>query len=142
MAFFKKRGGDESLPKNDRGLGSFDDYVYDLVPKNKRVTMTLADSTPRQDELLAIVEAGESEMETAMSPRTIEQERVDARIEVRLFTGRRVSGVVGVIPRGMESVIDENLRRLDGRGDKPRIPARIVGKRGAYRVELVMGAIK
>ena len=84
--------------------------------------MTLADSDPHQDELRTIVETGELEAETAISPRTIEQERVDAPIEVRLFTGRRVSGVVGSIPRGLESVIDETLRRLDDRGEKVAHP--------------------
>jgi hypothetical protein len=125
----------------DLGKGSFDDYVYDLRPKNKRVTMTLAGSDPHQDELRAIVETGELTAETAISPRSIEQERVDAAIEVRLFTGRRVSGVVGSIPRGLESVIDETLRRLDDRGEKVRIPVVIVGKAGAWRVRLQMGAL-
>jgi hypothetical protein len=126
----------------DQGTGSFDDYVYDLLPKNSRVTITLAASDPHQDELRTIVETGETTAETAISPRTIEQERVDAPIEVRLFTGRRVSGVVGSIPRGLESVIDETLRRLDDRGEKVRIPAAIVGKPGALRVKLLMGKLK
>ena len=125
----------------DLGTGSFGDYAYDLRPKNKRVTMTLAGSDPHQDELRAIVETGELQAETAISPRSIEQERVDAPIEVRLFTGRRVSGVVGSIPRGLESVIDETLRRLDDKGEKVRIPAVIVGKPGAWRVQLQMGAL-
>lgn len=142
MALFQKRGTDESLPRNDRGLGSFDDYAYDLLPKNARVTMTLADSDPYQDELRAIVETEELAAETAISPRTIEQERVDAPIPVRLFTGRRVSGVVGSIPRGLESVIDETLRRLDDRGEKVRIPAKITGKPGALRVQLLMGKLR
>jgi hypothetical protein len=142
MALFRRSGGDPSLPRGDRGAGSFDDYVYDLLPRNSRVTMTLADSDPHQDELRAIVETGELSAETAISPRTIEQERVDAGIPVRLFTGRRVSGVVGSIPRGLESVIDETLRRLDDRGEKVRIPAVIVGKPGAYRVRLLMGKLK
>jgi hypothetical protein len=142
MGLFSKRGTDESLPKGDRGTGSFDDYGYDLVAKNKRITMTLADSDPHQDELRAIVEAGDVAAETAISPRTMEQERVDAGMPVRLFTGRRVSGVVGSIPRGLESVIDETLRRLDDRGEKVRIPARIVGKPGALRVQLLMGELR
>jgi hypothetical protein len=140
--FGRTRGTDESLPKDDRGSGSFDDYDYNLVARKKRTVITLADSGPYQDELRAIVESGETGAETAISPRTIEQERVDAGIPVRLFTGRRVSGVVGSIPRGLESVIDDTLRRLEDRGDKPRIPARIVGKPGALRVELLMGALK
>ena len=126
----------------DLGKGSFDDYAYDLRPKNRRVTMTLAGSDPHQDELRAIVETGELQAETAISPRSIEQERVDAPIEVRLFTGRRVSGVVGSIPRGLESVIDETLRRLDDQGEKVRIPAEIVGKAGEWRVRLLMGRLK
>jgi hypothetical protein len=142
MALFQKRGIDESLPKGDRGRGSFDDYSYGLAARNARITMTLAGSDPHQHELAAIVEADAEGLETAMSPRTIEQERVDAALEVRLFTGRRVSGVVGSIPRGLESVIDETLRRLEDRGDKPRIPARITGKKGAYRVELLMGKVR
>jgi hypothetical protein len=140
--FSSKRGTDESLPRGDRGTGSFDDYDYGLVAKNKRITITLADSDPYQDELRTILESGETEAETAMSPRTIEQERVDAGMPVRLFTGRRVSGVVGSIPRGLESVIDETLRRLDDAGEKARIPAKIVGKPGALRVQLLMGALR
>jgi hypothetical protein len=50
--------------------------------------------------------------------------------------------VVGSIPRGLESVIDESLRRLEDRGDKPRIPARITGKPGMLRVELLMGKVR
>jgi hypothetical protein len=142
VGLFSKRGTDESLPRGDRGIGSFDDYDYNLAAKNKRITMTLADSDPYQDELRTIVESGETQAETAMSPRTIEQERVDAGMPVRLFTGHRVSGVVGSIPRGLESVIDETLRRLDDAGEKVRIPARIVGKPGALRVQLLMGALK
>ena len=129
-------------PRGDRGAGSLDDYDYNLVAKNKRITITLADSDPNQDELRTIVETGELTAETAISPRTIEQERVDAGMPVRLFTGRRVSGVVGSIPRGLESVIDETLRRLDDKGEKVRIPAKIVGKPGALRVQLLMGALK
>ncbi|MEO8095167.1 MAG: hypothetical protein ABI632_09550 [Pseudolysinimonas sp.] len=142
MALFQKRGSDDSLPRGDRGRGSFDDYSYGLSAKNARIAMTLADSDPHQDELRTIVETGELAAETAISPRSIEQERVDAPIPVRLFTGRRVSGVVGSVPRGLESVIDETLRRLDDAGEKVRIPARIVGKPGAWRVQLRMGAVR
>jgi len=124
----------------DVGDGSFNDYVYDLRPKNSRVTM--AGSNPHQDELRTILESDDVTAETAISPRSIEQERVDAPIEVRLFTSRRVSGVVGTIPRGLESIIDETLRRLDDRGEKVRIPAVIVGKPGALRVKLLMGKLK
>ena len=39
-------------------------------------------------------------------------------------------------------MIDETLRRLDDKGEKVRIPAKIVGKPGALRVQLLMGALK
>lgn len=141
MAFFQKHGDDTSLPRGDRGLGSFDDYAFDLIPRTKKITMTLANSDPYQDELRMILDSGEP-VETAISARSMEQERIDAPYEVRLFTGRRVSGVVGTVPRGLESVIDETLRRLDDRGEKVRIPVRVVGKPGALRVQLLMGTLR
>lgn len=146
MAVFGgKRGTDESLPRADRGAGSLDDYDYGLRARNRRVTILLADSDPCQDELRAVVEAvgdGAADLETAISPRTQEQERVDAPIVIRLFTGRRVSGPVGSVPRGLESVVDETLRRLDDTVGKARIPARIVRKGASYRVELLMGTVR
>lgn len=143
MGLFRRRGVDTSLPRDDRGFGSFDDYVYDLAPRSKRTTMVLAGSNPYQDELRQLAEqTGDEPMETAISPRSLEAEGKDAPIEVRLFTGRRVSGPVGMVPRGLESVIDENLRRLDDRGLKARIPVRIEKRREGYRVVLLMGALK
>ena len=140
MALFPKRGVDDSLPRSDRGFASFDDFDFRLRPKNARVTITLADSDPHQDELKTIVESGEhGDAETAISPRSQADERVDAAIPVRLFLGRRVSGVVGSIPRGFESLIDENIRQIEDRGGKPRIPVRIEQKKGAYRVVLLLG---
>lgn len=141
VLFGSKRGTDESLPRSDRGAGTFNDYNYGLRARSKRISIVLADSDPFQDELRSVVEAG-GEIETAISPRSQEQERVDAAIVVRLFTGRRVSGPVGSVPRGLESVVDETLRRLDDTIGKARIPARIVKKGGAYRVELLMGAVR
>ena len=114
MAFFQKRGTDESLPRNDRGRGSFDDYSYGLSAKNAKVTMTLANSDPFQDELRTILESGETNAETAISPRSMEQERVDAPIEVRLFTGRRVSGVVGSTPEALVRVGSELVAVAEG----------------------------
>lgn len=141
MALFRKRGTDDSLPKTDRGFGSLDDYRYDLLPKNKRVTIVLAGSDPHQNELREIVASGSTEAETAISPRTVQQEGQDAPIEVRLFTGRRVSKTVGMVPRGLETVVDEALRRLDDKGENVRLPARIVERNGTYRVELLMGRL-
>lgn len=141
MGLFRRRGVDTSLPREDRGFGSFDDYVYNLSPRNKRVTIVLANSDPYQEELRELAEAG-GEFETAISARTVQAEGQDASIEVRLFTGRRVSGPVGMVPRGLESVVDETLRRLDDKGLKARIPVRIDKKREGYRVVLLMGALK
>ncbi len=60
MAFWKKsQAVDESLPKHDRGSGSFDDYVGVLVTKNKNITIRLAGSDAYQDELAVL--AGEPE---------------------------------------------------------------------------------
>ncbi|CAN5442939.1 hypothetical protein BH10ACT6_BH10ACT6_10880 [soil metagenome] len=140
--FSSKRGADDSLPKSDRGTGEFDDYTFGLTARNSNITMVLAGSDPYQEELRALVEGGDTAAETAISPRTTEQERTDAPIEVRLFTGRRVSGPVGSVPRGLESVIDETLRRLDDTVGKARIPARIIVKSGKYRVALLMGAVR
>jgi len=142
MGLFRRRGVDQSLPRDDRGFGSFDDYVYDLRPRSKRTTIVLANSNPYQDELRELAESGETGIETAISPRTVQAEGKDTPIEVRLFTGRRVSGPVGMVPRGLESVVDENLRRLDDKGLKVRIPVRIEHTRAGYRVVLLMGALK
>lgn len=143
MAFWKKSGpGDESLPKTDRGSGSFDDYVGVLVPKNTKITIRLANSDPYQDELAALAGEDPEVLSTATPARTLDQERVDAPIEVRVFSGKRVSGVVGVVPRGLESLYDEAVRRLDGRGAKPRIPVAVVQTKHGYRLDLLMGQTK
>jgi hypothetical protein len=143
MAFWKKSSPvDESLPKTDRGSGSFDDYVGVLVPKNAKVTMRLANSDPFQDELAALAGEDPELLTTATPARTLDQERVDAPIEVRIFSGRRVSGPVGFVPRGLESLYDEAVRRLDGRGAKPRIPVAVVQTKHGYRLDLFMGQTK
>ncbi|GAA1739550.1 hypothetical protein [Microcella frigidaquae] len=143
MAFWKKSSPvDESLPKTDRGSGSFDDYVGVLVPKNAKVTMRLANSDPFQDELAALAGEDPELLTTATPARTLDQERVDAPIEVRIFSGRRVSGPVGFVPRGLESLYDEAVRRLDGRGAKPRIPVAVVQTKHGYRLDLLMGQTK
>lgn len=134
--------GDPALPKGDRGKGSFDDYAYDLLPKNREITMRLADATPHQDEIAELADTDADSLFTATPARSLDQERVDAPIEVRVFSGRRVSGVVGVVPRGLESVYDEAVRRLDGRGDKPRIPVAVVQTKHGWRVDLLMGRTK
>jgi hypothetical protein len=127
------------LDKNDLGKGSFNNYKYALAPNNARVRLRLAGSNPYQDALREIAEAGSTGLETAISRRSQQQDAEDAPIEVRLFTGSRVSGPVGWVPRGLESIVDETLSRLDLAGRKQRIPVEIVRKGGLYRVELLMG---
>jgi hypothetical protein len=106
--------------------------------KRKDVTMRLEASDPCQTELQAIVDAGDGELATITPARTQEEDGRDAPIEVRLFAGRRVSGPVGRVPRGLEAVFDQAVRRLEDRGDKPRIPAQIVRTRSGLRVDLRM----
>ena len=129
----------EALDRNDRGKGSMSDYRGVLEPANSRVLIRLAGSNRYQAELAGILALGAEGLETATTRRTLDQERIDAPIEVRLFTGTRVSGPVGWVPRGLESVIDETLARLDVRGKKQRIPVAIVKKGGRYRVDLLVG---
>jgi hypothetical protein len=121
---------------SDSGSGKLADYKYDLRPANKRVTMTLADSDPYQEELASLVD--EEELLTFINARTIEEERVDAPMPVRFFTGRRMSGIVGFVPRGLEPAVIEALTRLEGRSNN-RIPATIIKKGGRFRVVLQMG---
>lgn len=128
-----------SLDRNDLGKGSLNHYRGILVPVNSRVRLRLAGSNPFQQELNDIVNSGVAPLFTATGRRSQQQEGADAEIEVRLFTGSRVSGPVGMIPRGLESVMDEALSRLDMRDQKQRIPAEIIRKRGLLRVELLIG---
>ena len=128
-----------SHDRNDLGSGKLSDYRGVLVPKSKRVRIRLAGSNPAQPELKELVESGVVPLETAISRRSQQQEGADSEIEVRLFTGTRVSGPVGWVPRGLESVVDEALSRLDILGRKQRIPVEIVRKGGLYRVELLIG---
>ena len=139
MAFWNRAPVDTSLPRDDRGSGSFDDYRFNLLPNKTRTTLRLANSTPHQEELQRIIDSGESELETAISRRTAEEERTDAPMDIRLFSGSRVTGVVGRIPRGLEPVIDEALSRLDGAGKKARIPASVQKARSGWRVDLLIG---
>ena len=139
MAFWNRAPVDTSLPSDDRGSGSFDDYRYNLLPNKTRTTLRLANSAPYQTELQRIIDSGESELETAISRRSAEDERTDAPMDIRLFSGSRVTGIVGRIPRGLESVIDEALSRLDGAGKKARIPASVQKTRSGWRVDLLIG---
>src|ERR1700712_4543752 len=104
---------------SDSGAGKLGEYRYNLLPANKRVTITLADSDPYQDELATL--ADEEGLVTFINARTIEEERTDAPISCRFVTGRRMSGVVGFVPRGLESAVIETLSRIEGRSEN-RIP--------------------
>lgn len=126
-----------AFARGDRGKGGFSDYAGQLVPRNTRVRIRLAGSDPHQDALAAL--AGQGELETAIARRSREAEAADAPIEVRLFADGRVSGPVGWVPRGLESVVDEAFGRLDELGRRPRIPVRIVRSRGRWRAELLIG---
>jgi hypothetical protein len=127
---------DDGEMASDSGSGKLGDYKYNLVPANKRVSIRLADSDPYQEELAALL--AEETLQTFINARTIEEERTDAPMPVRFFTGRRMTGVVGYVPRGLEPVVIEALARIEGRSDN-RIPATIIKKSGKLRVLLLMG---
>ena len=128
-----------AFDRNDLGKGSLNQFRGVLVPVNSRIRIRLAGSNQFQQELKDIVETRETPLTTATARRTQQQEGADTEIEVRLFTGSRVSGPVGLVPRGLESVVDEALSRLDISGQNQRIPVEIVRKRGLFRVELLIG---
>mgnify|MGYP000565811213 FL=1 len=111
MAFWRRASHpDGDLPKNDRGAAKLDDYDYELVPKKRDLTMRLAASDPHQEllaELFAVYTADEDALVTATPARSIDLERVDAPIEVRLFSGRSVTGVVGRVPRTFEGAYSD-----------------------------------
>jgi hypothetical protein len=121
---------------SDDGTGKLKDYDYHLVPRNKKVVVILAGTDPFQQELAELLP--EENLQTFIAARTIEEERTDAPMPVRFFTGRRMSAVVGYVPRGLEPVIAEALTRLEGRANN-RIPAEIIRKGGKLRVVLLMG---
>ena len=58
---------------------------------------------------------------------------------VRLFVDGRILGPVGMVPRGLEGVVNEAISRLELAGRKPRIPVEIVRTRQGLRVDLQMG---
>jgi hypothetical protein len=125
--------------KTDAGSGRLKDYKYSLLPNNGKVIIQLAGSDAYQDELAALI--GEESLQSFVAPRTIEEERTDAPMPVRFFTGRRMSGIVGWVPRGLEPAVIEALARLENASDK-RIPIEIVKRKGKLRVNLLMGATR
>lgn len=133
---FAKKGADPEFPRGDRGTGSLDDYRFDLLPTGRRVVIRLAGSDPHQDLLQQAAEA--AQVETAIPRRSVEDERVDAPMPVRLFVDGRIIGPVGRVPRGLEAVVNEALSRLDVAGRKPRIPVDVVATKQGLRVDLRM----
>ena len=142
MNLFRRAPESSEYPKTDAGTGSFDQYAYNLVPKNKRVTMQLAGSDQFQDELARVKATGAQEFEVFFAKRTIEEERTDAPLPARFFADSRMSGVVGYVPRGLEPLVFEALSRLDSAGRSTRIPAEIAATRNGLRVVLLMGATR
>lgn len=134
---FGRRTRDTSFPKGDQGNGSLGDYRFDLIPANHRATIRLAGSDPHQDVLATA--AGAEQVETAIGRRTDEEERTDAPMPVRLFVDGRILGPVGMVPRGLEGVVNEAISRLEMSGRKPRIPVEIVRTRHGLRVDLLLG---
>jgi hypothetical protein len=129
--------GDVAFAKTDAGKGNLRDYKYDLIPSNRRVTMTLAGSDEFQDEIQRV--AAFSSPLAFIAKRTLEEERTDAPLAVRIFAESRMSGVVGYVPRGLEAVALENVSRLESRGENGRIPIKIDRTRQGLRVLLLMG---
>ena len=142
MNLFRRAPESSEYPKTDAGTGRFDQYSYNLVPKNKRVTMQLAGSDPFQDELERVRGTGAGHYELFFAKRTAEEERTDAPLPGRFFAESRMSGIVGYVPRGLEPIVFETLSRLERNGRFTRIPAEIASTRNGLRVVLLMGATR
>ncbi|HEV7950904.1 MAG TPA: hypothetical protein VGP24_14155 [Glaciihabitans sp.] len=140
MNLFRSKKAASLTATNDSGSGRLKDYRYDLIPVNKRVIIQLAGSDEFQDEISALADQGE--LQAFVSRRTIEEERTDAPVAVRIFTNSRMSGVVGFVPRGLENVVLETLPRLENAGKPARIPAVAVSSKHGLRVNLLMGATR
>jgi hypothetical protein len=121
---------------SDSGSGKLGEYDYNLVPRKKKAIVMLAGSDPFQQELADLLP--EDSLQTFIASRTIEEERTDAPMPVRFFTGRRMSGIVGYVPAGLEPVVTQALTRLEERTNN-RIPAQIIRKGGKLRVVLLTG---
>lgn len=142
MNLFRRVPESSEYPKTDAGSGSFDQYSYGLVPKNRRVTMRLAGSDQFQDEIARLRDTGVSEFAAFFAKRTAEEERTDAPLPARFFTDSRMSGVVGYVPRGLEPIVFQALSRLEMDGRSTRIPAEIDSTRHGLRVVLLMGTTR
>jgi hypothetical protein len=142
MALFRRQRDTGGYPKSDAGKGDLEDYKYDLVPKNKGVTIQLAGSDACQEELARVVATGAEKIDSFIAKRTIDEERTDAPMPVRLFVDSRMSGLVGYVPAGLEPAVIEAIVRLENAGRSTRIPAEIISVKGSLRVKLQMGATR
>jgi hypothetical protein len=133
------RVNNPDLPKTDQGSGSLDDYLYDLVPRNKRVRIQLADSDPCQDVLQSVLDQGVTEAEAFITRRTLDDERTDAPTAVRLFVNQRPTPIVGYVPRGLEAPVEAAIGRLADSGKSSRIQSTIQKTKNGLRVELAIG---
>jgi hypothetical protein len=135
--------GDPRAPgvpdRHDAGAGSLADYTYSLFPRFTNVVLRIAGSTPFQAELQQLRDEPSPPREAFVERRRPAEDRVDAPMPVRLWTGSELSGVVGYIPHGLEAPVDACLGRLSDRGKGPRIPCSIVSTRHGLRVVLGMG---
>jgi len=136
------RVNNPDLPKTDQGRGSLDDYLYDLVPRNKRTTITLADSDPCQDAIKTALEQAGDEVEAFITRRSIDDERTDAPTAVRLFVNQRPTPIVGYVPRGLEAPVEAALARLADSGKSTRMQAAIRTTKNGLRVELAIGSTR
>lgn len=133
------RVNNPELPKTDQGSGSLDDYLYNLVPRNKRVRIQLADSDPCQDALRTVLAQGVTEPEAFIARRSIDDERTDAPTPVRLFVNQRPTPIVGFVPRGLEAPVEAAVARLADSGKSTRMQATIRETKNGLRVELAIG---
>lgn len=133
------RVNNPELAKTDQGAGSLDDYLYDLIPRNQKVRIQLADSDPCQDALRAVLDQGVTETEAFISRRSVDDERTDAPTPVRLFVNQRPTPVVGFIPRGLEAPVEAALGRLVDSGKSTRMKATIRQTKNGLRVDLAIG---
>ena len=127
------------LAKTDQGTGSFDDYAYDLIPRNKKVTIELADSDAHQDALRTVVGQGITEADAFITRRSAADERTDAPTPVRLFVNQRPTPIVGYVPRGLEAPVEAALGRLADSGRSQRIAATVRPTKHGLRVTLLLG---
>jgi len=127
---------------DDDGRGKLGDYDYNLRPKKSDTVIRIAESNPHQRELQSTLDLGAEEYWAMISRRGLEEERTDAPMPVRIFASGRVSGIVGLVPRGLEAPVDDAIARLLTAGKPPRIPVSIVSTRGGLRADLDMGATR